>query len=277
MYSPRRTLSIGSVSGAYDFDDIICESASTTDGTVGFCWVNAKRVSTPTIINVILPSILFVLIAVFTLSLDVKLAMPRIAGALFALLILSSYRNATVSQLPESATFTWIDLYLLVCAIVVWVVILCHVVASYLHDAKYHKAQASFDRTMRLAVPILLILGATLVTMVTFYDNHAYVGGVAASILVVLLCLPLLFLVFLRKAYRNDRSRNRDSFVHAKDGLNEQKSLTRSRWRSFGIAALNKWVGHLESDVSAVELRDFSAEAADEYLDVTVGGQVHQV
>lgn len=93
MYSPPQTITAHEVSGAYEMNDITCESVTTSSGTSGYCYIIAVRVWKPELVNTIIPSILFVLIAIFSLQMSIKLAMPRVGSTLFALLILTTYRN----------------------------------------------------------------------------------------------------------------------------------------------------------------------------------------
>lgn len=66
-----------------------CESIVSDSGVHGICRVEAKRSSGPVVLNVLVPTILFVLIAILSLHMDVKLAMPRVGATLFALLIVT--------------------------------------------------------------------------------------------------------------------------------------------------------------------------------------------
>jgi len=83
MYSPPQNVEAETLSGGYLMTNIVCQSSTTTQGTSGFCHVKAERMYAPALINTILPSILFVLIAFLSLNLNIKHAMPRVAATLF--------------------------------------------------------------------------------------------------------------------------------------------------------------------------------------------------
>ncbi len=234
MYSPPKRVAMGATSGAYHFDSIMCESATSIGGTSGYCWVTAQRAFAPTLVNVIIPSILFVLISILTLNLNVKLAMPRVGATLFALLILVQYRNSVVEGLPDTVDFAWIDLFLLLCAIMVWLVLVCHVVSDHLHQTGHSIAQRNFDQVSRIAMPGLLVMGLVIVSLTNLLDppNPDAVATAAAICAVMLLIMlwayawnyrRLLRVELAKKAFEGQPSR-RNSAV---------RRTTRRMWESF--------------------------------------------
>lgn len=135
MYSPEVNLALDRDHGAYYMHSMACSSQVTDHGSFGSCRMTATRNFAPVLLNLLTPTMLFVLIAILSLKLNIKLAMPRVGSTLFALLILTQYRNSALAKLPATSSFIWLDLFLFVCSFLVWVVLVLHVFGDHLHQS----------------------------------------------------------------------------------------------------------------------------------------------
>lgn len=110
MYTPQVNFPLKQDFGAYYMSDMAWSSEVTDDGTFGSCRIVATRNFAPVLLNLLTPTLLFVLIAILSLKLDIKLAMPRVGSTLFALLILTQYRNSALAVLPPTSDFIWVGI-----------------------------------------------------------------------------------------------------------------------------------------------------------------------
>lgn len=135
MYTPEISLPLDRDHGPYYMHSMQCFSYVTDDGTFGSCRMSATRNFAPVLLNLLTPTMLFVFVAILSLKLNIKLAMPRVGSTLFSLLILTQYRNSALASLPATTNFIWLDLFLFVCSFLVWTVLILHIIGDHLHQS----------------------------------------------------------------------------------------------------------------------------------------------
>jgi hypothetical protein len=173
MYTaPHATLAYSDKAavGPYFFYDVKCQSEVNDMGiSEAECTMKGERMYGPVVINIILPSVVFCWIALATLAIPFEKHDARLGGGLFSLVVLTVYRDTALSQLPEGATNTWLDLYLFLLVIWCCFVLFVHMAAEQIHRKASHADEhvAGFFKAMTWFLPVSLLVAILIVSLDT--------------------------------------------------------------------------------------------------------------
>lgn len=78
------------------------------------------------------PSLIFTMMGFLAFTLDVKMAMPRVATTMLALVSLTNLRNSVVATLPTSGSISWLEEYFLVSKTFMFLNLAGHAISFYL-------------------------------------------------------------------------------------------------------------------------------------------------
>eukprot|EP00056_Hartaetosiga_gracilis_P006265 m.94961 g.94961 ORF g.94961 m.94961 type:complete len:608 (+) comp12423_c0_seq10:90-1913(+) len=217
---------INTAIGGFFFEYVDChhkEDANQTWG--GYCKFFGERVSGPSVLNLIIPSLLFVLIAFSSLAISVKKSMPRVAMTMFALLVVTQQRSQIIASLPPSQDFVWIDMYLFCCIIVIVLIMFSHAISERWAEQEKNVNQVILDKVLLGILPLILCVFVIIVTLAAAGISQA----AWISVGVVLLCMVIMFGIawYIRSIYNA-----------LKDA--EQKDGKARKWSSLGSVLRKK-------------------------------------
>eukprot|EP00055_Hartaetosiga_balthica_P012909 m.64210 g.64210 ORF g.64210 m.64210 type:complete len:615 (+) comp8106_c0_seq2:150-1994(+) len=166
LESESSVYAIDKAIGGFYFSTIACEHKQEANATWGgSCKFSGERVSGPSILNLIIPSLLFVLIAFSSLAISVTKSMPRVAMTMFALLVVTQQRSQIIASLPPAEAFVWIDMYLFCCIIVIVLIMLSHAMSERLAERSRSINQAILDKVLLGVLPMVLCVFIIMVSL----------------------------------------------------------------------------------------------------------------
>jgi len=150
--------------------------------------VQMERIPSYAGAHIALPVTLCVAVAYAGFFINIEQLMPRLATAVIALLILSSYMRVISTMIPQRSYLCMAEYWLIIQAVLIAIGCCHHSAASYINERQGSETVKSFDHAMRWCFPVAYIMSFFVAYfMIQKAGMHTQWGYIlAASVLAVL-------------------------------------------------------------------------------------------
>ncbi|CAK9019004.1 unnamed protein product [Durusdinium trenchii] len=204
----------------FDWDYFTCKLQNSATIT---CAMTGTRHWAALLKTYIWPSIIYGLMGFLAFTLGVKLAMPRVATTMLALLSLTNLRNQVIGLLPTTDSASWMEEYFLIAISFMLLNLLGHAASFHLDASGRHHTQKMMNKFNLWGVFSVFVL----VVLVRLHTRNCPLIDPTISLTMTLLAAPVslsivLFLVWYhRQAFREATHKLTHSVASARGSFHD--------------------------------------------------------